>query len=105
MNCPKCKTLIETFCKEKCSFICINPNGQIVSYEISYKINENTYLLDANYGYGTTVYRVVKIPMFEPPLNENQEQRYDRVCKRITIALFLSMEITRRTGIFDSTPP
>ncbi len=82
MNCPKCKTLIKTFCKEKCSFIHTNLNRQIVSYEIRQDINENNYLLDGGFDY-TCIFQIIKIPMFEPPLNENQEQRYETEYKKV----------------------
>jgi len=81
MNCPKCKTLISVSCKEMCSYIFTDLNGQIVLYEISQEINKDTYLLYADNTFGsgnhaTTIFKIIKIPMFEEPLNENQEQRY-----------------------------
>lgn len=82
MICPKCKTEINNLCKEHCSWIISNKVGQMIGYEIRQKIDENTYLLDGSFE-TTVIFQIIKIPMFEPPLNENQEQRYKLEYKKV----------------------
>ena len=94
-------------CKEKCSWIFTDLNGQMVLYEISQEINQETYLMYADTrgsgNHATTICKIIRIPMFEAPLNENQEQRYMK--KQIEVLRFPYFYIWKSQEELESMIP